>query len=196
MSFVKRPEKSPIYDLQTMLRTVLPEHLLNPDGIYGEETKNAVSEFQKNHAIPVTGVADLDTWEAIQRAYHENQIQQSKAEALQIVLQPNQIIKNGEDNIHIYLIQAILLALGELYLDFPKVRVTGKNDAQTQNAVKWFQKRAALPETGELDKITWQHLAHQYRCTVGDGCGCYPYRMTQRKIPAPERTSLSVENAK
>ena len=42
MSFAKPPEYAPIHDLQTMLRTVLPEQGLGRDGIYGKETHEAV----------------------------------------------------------------------------------------------------------------------------------------------------------
>lgn len=191
MSFVKLPEKSPIYDLQTMLRTILPGRLLNPDGIYGNETKSAVTEFQRIYALPVTGITDLATWERLHEEYQKKLIHQEKAETLQIVLQPDQVIKIEEENLHLYLIQAILIALGELYLELPKVRVTGKNDPQTQSAIRWIQGKAALKQTGELDKTTWQHLTHQYRSAVGDGTGYFPYRVTQRKITAPERTPLS-----
>ena len=155
MSFVKLPEKSPIYDLQTMLRTVLPDRLLNPDGIYGNETKKAVSEFQKTHSLPITGEADLATWDRLHNEYQKELVNQAKAEPLQIVLQPNQVIKKEEENLHLYLIQAILIALGELYLELPKVRVTGKNDTQTQSAIRWLQNKAALRQTGEVDKTTW-----------------------------------------
>lgn len=195
MSFVKLPEKSPVFDLQTQLQTVLPDCCINPDGIFGSETKDALSKFQEAHSIPVTGEADLDTWECLQTVYQEELVKQSEAEPLQIVLQPNQVLKKEEDNLHCYLIQAILLALSELYLELPKVRMTGKNDAQTQNAIMWLQKKSGLAQTGELDKITWRHLSHQYRCAVGDGTGGYPYRTTQRKISSPERTSLPPEEA-
>ena len=191
MSFVKLPEKSPIYDLQTMLRTVLPDRLLNPDGIYGNETKKAVSEFQKTHSLPITGEADLATWDRLHNEYQKELVNQAKAEPLQIVLQPNQVIKKEEENLHLYLIQAILIALGELYLELPKVRVTGKNDTQTQSAIRWLQNKAALRQTGEVDKTTWQHLTHQYRSAISDGTGAFPYRMTHRKINSPERTPLS-----
>ena len=68
-----KPEASflnqPIRSLQTMLRTLAkydPRHeTLIPDGIYGPATKSAVSKFQRIHGLPVTGVADQQTWEQI-----------------------------------------------------------------------------------------------------------------------------------
>lgn len=56
-----------------MLRTLsmLDEELptLVPDGIYGSATANAVSAFQKKHDLPITGIADRDTHQAIVDAY-------------------------------------------------------------------------------------------------------------------------------
>ena len=72
-----RPDESflqqPIRSLQTMLRVLaeLDDRYLPviPDGIYGQSTIAAVSNFQKNHGLPVTGVTDLDTWERISAEY-------------------------------------------------------------------------------------------------------------------------------
>ena len=59
----------PIRSLQTMLR-VLAENddaskPLIPDGIYGPDTMEAVRIFQRLHRLPITGVTDLLTWEAV-----------------------------------------------------------------------------------------------------------------------------------
>ena len=35
---------------------------VNPDGIYGVETENAVMSFQKARSLPVTGKVDYTTW--------------------------------------------------------------------------------------------------------------------------------------
>lgn len=42
---------------------------VNPDGIYGEETKEAVREFQSVFGLPATGVVDYPTWYKIQEIY-------------------------------------------------------------------------------------------------------------------------------
>ena len=56
--YINRPVRS----LQTMLRvlsTIFPALLnVNPDGIYGESTKNAVSAFQRFAHLPATGIAE------------------------------------------------------------------------------------------------------------------------------------------
>ena len=179
MRVAKQPDRTPITDLQEMLRLIEPESNLSYDGHYGPETEQTVRNFQRKNGIKESGVADFETWEAIRRAYKTQQILLGQAEALQIILQPNQVIGRGSDNLHLYLIQALLTALRQLYLDVPPLRITGVLDEPTARALLWFQQRAGLPQSGELDKLTWRHLAHEYRQIVGDGSGSYPIRNAQ-----------------
>ena len=63
----------PIRSLQTMLRTIahVDETLLKlvPDGIYGPNTVQAVREFQRQNALPVTGETDNATWNKLVAVY-------------------------------------------------------------------------------------------------------------------------------
>ena len=62
----------PVRSLQTMLRVIAQHNSTHPDvipdGIYGPETVAAVSAFQQLHALPITGITDQNTWEAIVEA--------------------------------------------------------------------------------------------------------------------------------
>ncbi len=189
MRVAKQPERTPITDLQEMLRLIEPEARLSYDGHYGPETEQNVRNFQRKNGIKESGVADFETWEAIRKAYKSQQILLGQAEPLQIVLQPNQVIGKGSDNLHLYLIQALLTALRQLYLDVPPLRITGVLDEPTARALLWFQQRAGLPQSGELDKLTWRHLAHEYRQIVGDGSGSFPIRNAQ----APENPNAVLQ---
>ena len=183
MSFAKRPEPAPIHDLQTMLRTVMPEHGLGRDGIYGNETHEAVRKYQESQGLPQNGVTDQATWDALVKDYEHARVLRSEAEPLYIVLQPFQVLERGSKNLHLYLVQGMLKALSQLYYDMPAFAVTGTLDEPTAKALTWLQKAAELPETGELDKHTWQHLTKQYRVMVSDGTGSFPVRRTQRTTP-------------
>ena len=52
--------------LQIMLRSAGYE--LEPDGIFGPMTREAVKTFQAMHGIRVDGVVDGDTWDALEGA--------------------------------------------------------------------------------------------------------------------------------
>lgn len=160
-SFVAQPVRS----LQTMLRVIAEDDGVSPtvvpDGIYGPSTTRAVSEFQRNHALPVTGVADVDTWDAIVAVYEPAYIRIGPPEALEIILQPGQIIRRGESDPNLYLVQAILTVLAKAY-GSPPPSQTGILDTATSNAIAAFQEMNALEQTGELDRETWKQLALHY----------------------------------
>ena len=166
---MRNPESflnQPIRSLQTMLRIIGendPRHdRIIPDGIYGPETVNAVSTFQKIHGIPVTGVTDNQTWDAVVELYEEALIEQQEAHPLQIILNPGQVIRKGERHPHLYLVQAMLTVLSEQYASIGRPAVTGLLDEATADALSSFQALSGLPMTGHLDKHTWHHLALQY----------------------------------
>lgn len=180
MSFATQPEYAPIHALQTMLRTVVPEQGLGRDGIYGTETRDAVKAFQRQQGLPESGETDEITWNTLIRDFKHKEILRAPAEPLQIVLQPYQVISRGSKNLHVFLIQGMLNALGQLYVDIPFLPMTGILDESTAAALQWLQRSSGLEETGELDKHTWRNLTHQYRSTVGDGTGKFPIRTVQK----------------
>ncbi len=165
-----RPNESfvgqPIRSLQTMLRYIAEnddrQPSVVPDGIYGPDTIAAVSAFQRRAGIPVTGVTDQRTWEAIVARYEPAQTEQDEAEPLFIILNPGQVIRRGEQNPNIYLVQAMLTVLSQLYASITQPSMTGVLDIATANSLSSFQQMSLLPVTGELDKITWKHLARHY----------------------------------
>ncbi len=176
MAFVIKGGDGSVYDLQTLLQSVLPEQGISRDGIFGAETEQAVRAFQQKKGLKVSGIADQETWEALKKEYMEREIYRAPAEPLLLILQPNQLIRKGESNLHLYLIQGMLQALGQLDADVPTVTVNGELDGDTALALAWLQRLGGLSETGELDKNTWRHLAKQYRLMTGDGTGKIPIR--------------------
>ena len=160
-SFVAQPIRS----LQTMLRVIAEDDGISPsvvpDGIYGPSTTNAVSFFQRKHGLGVSGVTDQETWDAIVDEYESAYIRVGPAQPIEIILHPNQIIRKGEQNINLYLVQAILMALAKIYGTLPPSQ-SGVLDAPTAEALSAFQEMNGLKQTGELDKETWKQLALHY----------------------------------
>lgn len=161
-SFIGQPVRS----LQTMLRVIAendPQHdRIIPDGIYGPETVKAVTTLQRLHGLPVTGVADNRTWDAVVDLYEQALIQQDEAHPIHIILNPGQVIRRGERHPHLHLVQAMLIVLAEAYESIGAVEVTGILDAATADALASFQSLSGIPMTGNLDKHTWKQLALQY----------------------------------
>lgn len=165
-----RPAESfiaqPIRSLQTMLRVIaesdrsLPTVI--PDGIYGPTTMGAVTAFQRKYGLPMTGVTDQATWERIVAVYEPALILVDKAEPIQIIMNPNQVFTRGSESPYIYLLQSMLIQLSIENDRIPAPDHTGVLDSSTSDALIAFQALAGLPETGELDKITWKHIVNQF----------------------------------
>ena len=158
-SFVGQPVRS----LQTMLR-VLAEHddrylTVVPDGIYSQQTMAAVAHFQRNHGLPVTGVADQRTWEEIVARYEPALIFVDEAQPVEIILNPNEALILGDESPYLYVAQALLTVLSEVYGSVGKPEVNGILDDVTADSLSSFQALTGLPMTGNLDKRTWKHLA-------------------------------------
>ena len=163
----------PIRNLQTMLRVLAAADSryrnLVPDGVYGEQTAAAVSQFQRVSGLPVTAVTDHETWNRIVDAFTRQSPSVLPAAPLSIVWQPKQVIRPGEKNSHLYLIQSMLLAVSKIYPAMPAAQITGEHDAASVAATNWLQERSGLPTGGVIDQTTWLYLGKLYRISIGDG---------------------------
>lgn len=170
-SFVEQPIRS----LQTMLRVIAEDDrrlpIIIPDGIYGPSTMVAVTAFQRREGIPITGIVDENTWTQIVAAYEPALIRVGKAEPIEVLLEPGQIIILGESNPYVYLMQGMLAQLSKDYKDILQPGFGGVLDRDTSNSLKGFQKLAGLPVTGTLDRVTWRHLARQFTLNAAHNTG-------------------------
>lgn len=161
-SFVGQPVRS----LQTMLRVIAEDDpqlpIIIPDGIYGPSTMIAVTAFQRREGIPVTGIADENTWDRVVAAYEPALIRVGKAEPIEILLEPGQVILIGESSPYVYLLQGMLAQLSKDNRDILQPGLSGVLDLDTSDSLRGFQTLAGLPVTGTLDRITWKHLARQF----------------------------------
>lgn len=169
-----RPDESfisqPVRSLQTMLRVIGEdagrELTVIPDGIFGQQTQSEVSRFQRDRGLSVTGVADQQTWERIVKEFPDALTRVGPAEPVQIIMNPGKIFRRGDRSYYIFVMQTMLLALSEIYGSLSAPEINGFFDEVTVNAVSSFQFLSDLPQTGEMDKVTWKHLALQYPLAV------------------------------
>lgn len=156
----------PIRSIQTMLRVIaaiddrIPEVI--PDGIYGQETMASVFAFQRKYGIPMTGIVDQGTWEAIVAAYEAALVETQPAEPIEILMDPGEIFRRGDQSPYLYLAQSMLLFLSTEHPTIDQPSHSGTLDSPTEQALAGFQQLAGLPPSGELDKQTWRYLVHQF----------------------------------
>lgn len=165
-----RPQESfvgqPVRSLQTMLR-VLSEYNgiippLIPDGIYGSETRNAITIFQQNNGLPATGIADQTTWELIADQYDNALIFIGKAEPLELIMDPNRVYVLGDYSPNLLIAQSILYYLSDKHTTISAPSRDGVLDNLTSASIQSFQRLIGLPPTGNLDRKTWQQLSRQF----------------------------------
>ena len=161
-SFVEQPVRS----LQTMLRVIAEDDptlpTVIPDGMFGPTTMIAVTAFQRREGIPVTGIVDEYTWDRIAAAYEPAITRVGKAEPIEILLEPGQIILIGESSPYIYLLQAMLAQLSKEHENILLPTFSGILDGDTSASLREFQILSGLSPTGTLDRITWKHLVRQF----------------------------------
>lgn len=162
-----------VTSLQTMLRVIAAHDgscpAVVPDGIYGEQTARAVTVQQKRAGLPQTGITDYATWKAICTAYQSAAVEVEPAAPLDIVMNPNQAIVAGSDNLHVLLIQAMLHILHQVYPNVEACALSGVCDEGTVCALRSLQHCCGMQPSGILDKRLWQLLTGLYHQAVGDG---------------------------
>ena len=156
----------PIRSVQTMLRVIaagdpaIPEVI--PDGVYGQETMAAVYAFQRKKGVPVTGIIDQQTWDAIAAEYELALIEQLPAQPLEIILDPGEVFTLGDSSPYLYITQSMLLYLSQIHTDISEPSHSGTLDSPTEQALAGFQALAGLTPTGHLDKQTWRYLVKHF----------------------------------
>ncbi|MDD4779662.1 MAG: peptidoglycan-binding protein [Tissierellia bacterium] len=165
--------KNPVMEIQLYLREIAqckPEiPMIYPNGIFDAKTKEAVIAFQKIYNIPPTGKVDLTTWNALVNEDRLCYIKNKPGSPNRISIFPNNnhTCKLGDECDIVYVIQILLNNIGKKYKN-DIINITGKYDAETEEAVKKFQKSNMLNITGIVDLETWNSLAH-----INNTCGFY-----------------------
>ncbi len=131
------------------------------DGVYGQQTREAVRIFQEIEGLPATGRVDLTTWQVLTTAANTGRWVRSPATPIYPWNRPlaGGIISPGERTDLIYITQLMLRESVPYAFDLP---LTGLLDEATVKALSAFQQINRLPISGALDRITWDALADAY----------------------------------
>lgn len=153
-------------ELQQRLRNISKVHKdvpsVIPDGIFGEETENAVRAFQRKFGFSETGVVDFEIWD---------RINEEGKKALFVLSEPIQITEIKKEDLplvigqigrEVHTLNLMLRRLGELYSNFRFENTGDEFTAETEREVRKWQKVIGHEITGEVDKLTWNRLAEHY----------------------------------
>jgi len=160
-------DRNNVFELQKFLQKISETDsdipFLNTDGIYGDETTEAVRKFQQTRNLPQTGLADFETWDLIFNEYQD--LIKLTDTALPFHVYPIDIyeIKLGDSGDAVVVIQLLLNKFASKYNNLKTVNVTGKYNNETSDAVKNFQSINMLEPSGIVNRPTWNEMVNLYR---------------------------------
>ena len=131
--------------------------------IYDDATVNAVSRFQNEYGLTVTGTVNRETWNKITFVY--NEIVASQPEGYQgnsAKLYPGYFLTSGAMGENVLDLQSYLSLISLTLGNIPSITVNGNYDEQTETAVRAFQENYGLVPTGSVGPLTWQKIAQIY----------------------------------
>ena len=133
------------------------------DGIYGEQTADAVRAFQRLFELPITGNTDLVTWDALYRTY-QGFIQTIPFKYIEgrIYPYPGVPLRLGSESEVVRLLQEYLNYISIFYPQIPSVSPTGYFGSRTQEAVIAFQRMQGISPTGTVAAATWNEISSLY----------------------------------
>ena len=137
------------------------------EGNYGAETARSVRSFQQVFGLPVNGTVDEDTWYRI--IYIYNAVKrlgelESEGEEVQSGAYPGNEVRIGDRGPNVLRLQWYNNAIARSN-QFPQLRVIdldGIYDNETAEAMRALQALLGLPQTGVVDKATWDAVTRLY----------------------------------
>lgn len=170
---VMETQGQPVRSLQRMLNSLALHNdallRLVPDGIFGERTLEAVMLFQRENSLPVTGVVNGQTWNAIVDAYEKMEFLYGAPPPLCVLPSGTFTCCQGERGAPILIIQAMFNALNQVTTNFSVCTANDVNEGSTYENLRTIQRLSGLPETGTLDRPTWVYLCQLYHALVTRG---------------------------
>lgn len=136
------------------------------DGYFGLHTEEAVKEFQRIFNLDPTGVVDKSTWYKIEYIFTSvKRLSELNSEGLrleEVAKQFTEVLSMGMQSNEVKNLQYFLAVIGAYYEQVPPVPITGYFGEQTENSVKAFQRVYGLPETGVVNRQTWEDIYRAY----------------------------------
>ncbi len=163
---------SAVFEIQTYIRNIsrydndIPS--LIPDGIFGNETTESITAFQRKHLLEQTGKVNFTTW---------NKLFEENSKALYSFSPPVQTapatnsdfpLKQGNTSHLNKNVNLMLLRLSDFYRNFDGAEMSDEYTEKTKELIKIFQKLTGNTVTGETDKATWNLLSYLYLLLTED----------------------------
>ena len=131
------------------------------DGIYGDETQTAVSEFQSLNGLNPSGVVDINTFDILYDQY--SSIVRIEEVDKYILTDAGFPIKLGDTGEDILIINLALRELRKTYKDICRVDKSSYYSKSTEQAVKDMQHIFRLPEDGIVTPFFYDRMQKEIK---------------------------------
>lgn len=155
------------------------------DGYFGEETEDAVKEFQRIFNLTPDGIVGNATWYAILRIYTSvKKLADLNSEGItleEVSRQYPEDLREGSDNDGVRLLQYFLSYISAFVPTVQSTAIDGIFGPSTTASVRSFQKAYSLPVTGIVDELTWYEIYNVYQGLIAS----IPPRIADGVVPYP-----------
>lgn len=147
--------------MQTYLNEINKYYRMYPqltaDGKFGQNTHNAVVEFQKNTNLTADGVIGKTTWDTIVSYYIF--VTGTNTSTLNY---SGTLLRVGSVGLNVFIMQDCLNALSRKFSSMPALLPDGKFGKNTEVSVKAFQLLFNLKSDGIIGEQTWYKIIEEY----------------------------------
>ena len=129
------------------------------DGVFGEETRQAVEAFQRSEGLSPDGVVGRETWNAIVRRYDRllDTLPGAVGEESEDVY-PGGYLSVGQQGDDVRNLQRLINRAADKNSFIPRVTEDGEFGSSTENAVRIIQENSGLDPSGVVGPTTWEAI--------------------------------------
>ena len=157
-----------IYEIQRFLLAYSQKNTLFPhlsvDGVYGEQTREAVREFQELNSLPVTGTVDSETYERLYGEYQK--IIETEESADSVIDEMKYPLKLGDVGGDVSLLNTVIRELQRYYPELPGENgdfFTRATDTSVRALQGYFLEAVSGPVSTELMKRLRSELSSRQK---------------------------------
>ena len=123
-------------------------------------------DFQRFAGLPQTGTVDKLTWDNLYGAYKGTVDYLEAQQLISLVTTepyPGVTLRRGDVGPSVLAVKTYLNVISRYFFDIMSLPENSIFDTRTQNAVRQFQRIFSLPQTGQVNEVTWNTIADVYR---------------------------------
>ena len=158
------------------------------DGLFDTSTTDAVTEFQRVFGLAEDGLVGKSTWYSVQSVYNAvKRLYELNSEGLKLADLSTEYpaeLSQGSEGEGVLVLQYYLSYIANYVPTVLATGIDGSFGPATKNAVVSFQKTYGLPQTGVVNRATWNKIQEIYYSQVQN----IPYIFSAGEIiPYPGR---------